>query len=1208
MIQKKYLQAFIFLSVTALLFSFGLKTLSAGQIFCPAPDSSKLCGMTQAYNMSGSCALSGPDLWGGNRILGGQKCSIGGTDDAGYYMIGTAEPTGSTPTYPYGAGTAPGWTYSKSGNLFTSGSIPSGEWYNDSYYLYRYFGSSVSISQPQADDESMLQIGSNYSYWTGCNHNGFRSVFDPSCPAATFMGNTSINASPGNALIFSVQNDLRPNNGSGTWGSGNVSVVLNQVTMCYTSAYKTAVGGYVDTQTFHPTADGVCTPETPTCDITSLTASSINPPYNTSVILYFTTSGSSPNWVITPGGATGSGSGSWTTPPLTTATTYTVACSANPSKYKNITITPISPPVASITASPNPVTAGQPVTLNWGCSGTITDWNVKAGATVIYSGGSTVSPSSGTQYPLSPTTYTMTCNGPGGTNSASVTVNISIPSQPSGTISSTASCTAPCNVAVSWTSQYVANPPNLVKIYKNGAFLWNQTANTPGSETDWSVPTGSYPYCLKAVNADYSETQLLPCSNTTVTSVGCTYSISPTSASYGSSGGSGSFSVITTAGCAWTASPAYSWITITSGSPGSGSGTVYYSVASNAGAARTGTITAGGQTFTISQSGTTGGAPTCNLTASPSSGTAPLYGTLSWSTLNNPTLCSASGGPWSGSKSVSGSSEAYGPLSVSTVFSLTCSNAFGSNSCSAPVTVGSAAKYRCFGATCIRDDVSGIYSDPYCSYSCVVTPKYKCNGTSCIRDDITGIFTDSNCLGSCIYPISVQLYGSRNTTYSSLETSFPNETVPTTIYPSWLMNSISPGSNYEFRVYCNEPNTTTDPSQITSPVLTSGMAYGQYSGWIYKPYVACTYSTPGNYFMKIITGIPNMSGTRYQSQVPIFAPIPQSHITLSSTSFTFNGVSGGATPAGQTLTIGNTGSTTLNWTGSVDKTWCHLSSGSGSVIVGGTQPVTVSVDSPSSVGVGTFNCTVTVSDSGANNSPQTASVTYNVTPAPVYSYTISSTSLSFSATQNGSLPASQNITVTNTGNQSLTITVSEAITWAGISKTSITLPAASSTTVAVSISTTALSPQVYTGTINFTNAQGAGNKTTNVNYTVNSAADFTLNSSNGIHATLLTGGPAATSDNTTITVIPSNGFSISVNLSVQSINPALAGATYNFSNPTLTSSQYSTGSTFSVTVPSNTPAGTYTIIIQGRDGGLIRTVTPDLRLNVEVFNPGWQEI
>ena len=89
-----------------------------------------------------------------------------------------------------------------------------------------------------------------------------------------------------------------------------------------------------------------------------------------------------------------------------------------------------------------------------------------------------------------------------------------------------------------------------------------------------------------------------------------TYSISPTSKSFDSSGGSGSVTVTTQSGCSWTATSNASWITITSGSSGTGSGTVNYSVTANT-STRTGTITiTGGNTFTITQSGTGENSPT----------------------------------------------------------------------------------------------------------------------------------------------------------------------------------------------------------------------------------------------------------------------------------------------------------------------------------------------------------------------------------------------------------------------------------------------------------------------------------------------------------------------------------------------------------------------------------------------------------------------
>jgi len=101
-----------------------------------------------------------------------------------------------------------------------------------------------------------------------------------------------------------------------------------------------------------------------------------------------------------------------------------------------------------------------------------------------------------------------------------------------------------------------------------------------------------------------------------VTQGTCTYSLSPTSANYGASGGNGSFSVSTQAGCTWNATSNNNWIHVTGGASGTGSGTVSYSIDANGGSSsRTGTVTAAGRTFTITQSGAT----SCNYTISPTS-------------------------------------------------------------------------------------------------------------------------------------------------------------------------------------------------------------------------------------------------------------------------------------------------------------------------------------------------------------------------------------------------------------------------------------------------------------------------------------------------------------------------------------------------------------------------------------------------------------
>jgi hypothetical protein len=82
-------------------------------------------------------------------------------------------------------------------------------------------------------------------------------------------------------------------------------------------------------------------------------------------------------------------------------------------------------------------------------------------------------------------------------------------------------------------------------------------------------------------------------------SVSCAYAV-PASASIGSFGGSFSATVTAPATCSWLASSNVPWLTVTSGS-GAGNGSVMYIVAPNAGDRRTGTLTIGGQTLTITQ-------------------------------------------------------------------------------------------------------------------------------------------------------------------------------------------------------------------------------------------------------------------------------------------------------------------------------------------------------------------------------------------------------------------------------------------------------------------------------------------------------------------------------------------------------------------------------------------------------------------------------
>ncbi len=130
-------------------------------------------------------------------------------------------------------------------------------------------------------------------------------------------------------------------------------------------------------------------------------------------------------------------------------------------------------------------------------------------------------------------------------------------------------------------------------------------------------PGRTYYFAAKAYNATGSESDY---SSEVVYNVpaACSYSLSPGSQSYPSSGGTGSVAVSTASTCGWTAASSASWLAVTAGASGTGPGSVSYSVAANTGSAtRTATLALGGQVFTVTQAAAAGA---FTLTSSAGSG------------------------------------------------------------------------------------------------------------------------------------------------------------------------------------------------------------------------------------------------------------------------------------------------------------------------------------------------------------------------------------------------------------------------------------------------------------------------------------------------------------------------------------------------------------------------------------------------------------
>lgn len=132
----------------------------------------------------------------------------------------------------------------------------------------------------------------------------------------------------------------------------------------------------------------------------------------------------------------------------------------------------------------------------------------------------------------------------------------------------------------------------------------------------------------------------------TCSAVPCTYSLSPSPQNFSTGGGAGTLTMTAGSGCSWTASSQAQWVTINGGATGSGNGTISFSVAANSGASRSTTITAGGQTATITQSGST---PSCAYVLTPGSssvGSGGASGSISVSTTAGCAWTAASNALW----------------------------------------------------------------------------------------------------------------------------------------------------------------------------------------------------------------------------------------------------------------------------------------------------------------------------------------------------------------------------------------------------------------------------------------------------------------------------------------------------------------------------------------------------------------------------------
>jgi hypothetical protein len=641
--------------------------------------------------------------------------------------------------------------------------------------------------------------------------------------------------------------------------------------------------------------------------------------------------------------------------------------------------------------------------------------------------------------------YTLTADGQTATRVCPVP-------PPTATISSPASCTAQCNVAVSWTSTNVYNHnPSIVKIYKNGNFLWNQTGNTPGSATDGNMPQGTYQYCIRAVNSDWSETSNLACTTTQVNPP----SVSPPTASltvnnqHAHSGNPLTLNVGDYPNYEWHSTNGTSYPSTWSVSPSDGCGW-----GGTSGAWGNGTTADGskntdpiqscmaGRTFTLTYNVTNSvgtasdsvviyvpPAPVCgsspnNCDVGTSNDVADGSCTYDWQCSNGGVTkaCSTAkpsvDGGWSNWTTCSGGNQTR-----------TCNNP--SPSCGGLVCSGSSSQSCgvCTNGTNEDCGTGTCKGTRTCTGGAWGSCSYPGSGTSC--DDSNSCTNSDHCDGTggctgtasgnhsiCQSSSCVSVANTSSACTSSCSANQDCGACTTlTLRPATSGFSASPSgpANYFLTV---TPSQTfyafVDYGQINDAIILPNFG-GSYtctdSGvWLGTARrFNCTAPASANSY-SYTTGTNSGTSSNICVGSTILGTVtvssaPKPHIVLSPTTFTFTGVSGGPTPPGQTLNIRNTGTAALNWSGSTDQSWCHISSASGSISAGSNSNITVSVDAPSNVG--SFGCTITISDPNADNLQQTANVTYTVTPGscPVGSVGLSPATINVSQTSTASAPA-----------------------------------------------------------------------------------------------------------------------------------------------------------------------------------------------------------
>jgi len=460
---------------------------------------------------------------------------------------------------------------------------------------------------------------------SGCTYALSATSASPSAAGGT----ASVTVTPSNAsCVWTASSNsafLTGVTASGT-GTGSVSYTVGANTSVARSGTLTIAG-----QTFTVNQASGCTfTVSPTSISSSAAAGSGTLTITASNAACPWTAANNDSWLaVSPTSGTGSGT-----------TTYNVGVNVGPARNGALTVAGQPVPVTQSSGCTASLSAGSASIGGSGGAGSVTltmssaacAWSASSSATWV------TLPSSGT---------------------GSATINFTVASQTGPARTATLVIAGQtftvnqgnaCTYTISPTSASPgagAGTGNLTVTPSDSACTWTVASNASwlASTSSGGTGTQSVPYDFQAnVGLARSGTFTIAGQTFSVNQAnGCAASLSPSSISASAAGTTSSFTITMSApACTWTASSPSSFVTGVTAS-GTGTASVAFTLAANSGPARSGSIVAGGSTFTISQaSGCTASLGSSSANATASGGPSSVALTMSASTC-----------PWTATSSAS---------------------------------------------------------------------------------------------------------------------------------------------------------------------------------------------------------------------------------------------------------------------------------------------------------------------------------------------------------------------------------------------------------------------------------------------------------------------------------------------------------------------------------------------------------------------------